>query len=416
MRKRIKILGIFCLIFISHYGLATPKVYEKSSFLVVSDIHLNPDTQHKMEFSPKNNTIRNDLDTSTFKAMVETLQTQIQAGEIDSPQFILLLGDLVGHLRDTRQKVIDSEQIVLSILKDAFPSTPLFLVFGNNDSFKKDYGIFRSSGPSDKYHSPLDIMNSVWSHSQFLSTGTWCKREKIYPCLIKTNTTDGYYSAYIKPSLRLIALNSVMFSGRQSGYSQQAPLEQLSWLQQQLQDVTARKEKAILAMHIPPGDNVYKAHFWSDPAFWHDDYQRIFYNLVKHYHLSIIGILAAHTHKDEIKLIQHSDGTSLIGVYLNAAMSTSHGNAPSVRSYVLNSEEQKYDWDLSDYQTYYYKDRLSLSPLYQFQEYYCGKLESHSLKSCFSAISIDKIQYFMNAGNANFHEHIAVPENIYINK
>ena len=390
----------------------------QSNFLVISDIHLNIHTQHAMEFAPTTATVHNDLDRVTFEQLVRKIKTSIQSGEIPKPEFILLLGDLVGHIRFSQEDVVNAESRVLMSLQSAFPETPVLYTFGNNDSLAGDYGVFRVDKPILDAHSPLDVIKTIWPRGHFLSTGARCDRDHIYPCLLEKKTSSGYYAAYLKPNLRLIALNSVMFSKQRQGYSSDSVSEQLLWLDRQLVEVEAAQESALLVMHIPPGDHIYKAYFWSNTAFWSNGYSQQFVDIIQAHHRCLIGILTAHTHKDEIKIIENAGHMPLVGVYLNGALSTSHGNAPSIRSYVLSQSQDKLRWDLSDYWTYYFTQAnngdIQVQPLYQFKNIYCDGQANKRMSDCLDSVNISKLSRYLSVGNQNFNARISAPENIYI--
>lgn len=416
--RTIGLVSIFVALLGSTLGYATPDAAMDgtSSFLVISDIHLNSHTQHRMEFAPQRATIANDLDTATYSLLIDTIRANILSDKIEKPQFILLLGDLVGH-GSSPEDVVHSEQIVFAKLKEAFPETPILYDFGNNDSLAGDYGVFRTETQVLSFFSPLSVIRSIWQDGQFLSSGSACKAQKGYPCLIESNTTSGYYSAYVQPGLRLIALNSVMFSQQRQGYADDSPYKQLAWLEEQLLQTEALHETALLVMHIPPGNNIYKPYFWSDTAFWSSDAAEKFLNIIQNHPLSITGILSAHTHKDEIKLVAVPGHMPLVGVYMNAALSTSHGNAPSVRSYRLSRSTHDQRWELGDYQSYNFTrdkdERILMQPLYQFKALYCSLAAKH-MSECFHAVKIDKIKHYLSAGNPNFQETISVPDNILV--
>ena len=402
---------------------ATPRIDvmddgQQSSFLVISDIHLNHFTHHVMSFSPKTTTVSNDLDVPTFEQLVDRIRIDIQSGNIDSPQFILLLGDLSGHVRYTKTDAVNNQKIVMSLLKTAFPDKPIFYSFGNNDSFITDYGVFRSEETRAGYRSPLDLIKSIWSPGLFLSTGQVCKYHHIYPCLLKTHTTNGYYSASLQPGLRMIVLNSVMFSDKQKGYTNPVIQDQLEWLEAQLKEVESAHETALLVMHVPPGDNIYKPYFWSETSFWSYDVMQRFKQIIRDYHLSITGILAAHTHKDEIKRMGHKGQSTIAGVYLNPALSTSHGNAPAIRSYVVHRDPTSLRWDLLDYRTYYFtreKDGSILSHLlYRFQDYYCPNQQAARMLDCLDNVTTTKMKQYLSAGNAQFQEKTVDMDNMQI--
>jgi sphingomyelin phosphodiesterase acid-like 3 len=82
-------------------------------------------------------------------------------------------------------------------------------------------------------------------------------------------------------------------------------------------------------MHIPPGKNVY-----DNSSFWLPKEEAIFFKIISRYHDRIIGILVAHTHAEELKIIKDVSNKNINGVYFTAA-STTHGNAPSVKIFLF---------------------------------------------------------------------------------
>ena len=410
---------ITCLGFLMSLTIVCAASSEHPSFLVISDIHLNYKTKHKMDFFPTHATVNNDLDLASFQELLYKIRDDIHSGKIDQPEFMIVLGDLVGHIRNYPNYVLSNEHIVFSRLKDAFPDLPILYSFGNDDSFTADYGVFESPNNPKSQRSPLDVMRLAWPNASFLSTGTACQSQATYPCLLSSNTSNGYYSAYVKPHLRLISLNSVMFSPQQSGYDSFGRDEQLKWLKSELEAVDSAKDSALIVMHIPPGSNIFKPFFWSNPAFWTVNSEQTFIPMITEHRLSIIGILAAHTHKDEIKVIHDSELEST-GVYLNPALSTSHGNAPAVRSYTLMQTAHSQRWTLYDYQTYFFSrgtnHQIKSKLLYDFQAYYCGKMNEQPMADCLKHVDFNKIIVYLNTGNPSYQEKITGPDNIYINQ
>ncbi len=413
LSKGIVLGGVLLYAMICH-ALPAPS---KADFLVISDIHLNATSTHTMNFSPRMPSLLNDLDVATYRKLIHKLSMDIQAGLVAKPEFILLLGDLVGHIRYSSADVITSETIVFETLRQEFPDTPILYDFGNNDSLLKDYGPFRTTLPGTSLRSPVDVMKTVWPQADFLSSGVQCARQlHTYPCLIHTKKTSGYYSAYLNKHVRLIALNSVMFSD-QSIESDKEITTQLAWLKQELISVERNRESALIVMHVPPGYNLYRPWFWSDTAFWTDLSYDTFMGHINAHHSSVIGILAAHTHKDELKIMLDHAKNPVVGVYLNPALSTSHGNAPSVRSYQLG-QDLKLHWSLTNYQTYYFKqkaDEMTLNLLYDFRETYCHPFE-YKMTDCLENVSLEKMQLYYSAGNSKFFEKINVPGNIYFQR
>ncbi len=384
--------------FLPFISFASP-LKPDNNFLILSDIHLDKQSTHQMEISPTRGIQDNDLDWATFQLLLAATHRSIQAGIITKPQFIIVLGDLVGHMRSTSTSAEESETLVFNAVKNTFPDTPLFYVFGNNDSLTVNYGPFSDSASPNVSKSPYDVaINEGHWKNGFLSTGVQCGNQKnIFPCLMTQNTVNGYYSAYLKPQLRLITLNSVLFSPRRTQVSEKDAMSQLDWLEQQLKTAETNKESVLIAMHIPPGNNVF-----DHSAFWLPAEQDAFLKLLNSYQNIILGILSSHTHAEELKIIKDGSNKTISGVYFTAALSTSHGNAPSEKTFYIEKKEGK--WLLSNYETFYMKDILSnliFNKLYDYQNYYCEK-DHEGLSACLDNITPEKMKKYFSAGNPNF--------------
>lgn len=382
-------------------------------FLVLSDAHVDSLSKHHMQLNLSGQYVYNDLDVPSFQLLLDNMTDGIQRGTVPKPKFIVFLGDLVGHVRFTPHFALNSETLFFTQLTKKFPNTPIFYIFGNNDSIQKDYGPFSSPNGKNQWITPLDVAKSTgqWK-GNFLSTGVvYQKTNSEFPCIIEENQRDGYYAAYLEPSLRLIALNSVVFSSLYTeGREQKAAADQLNWLKLQLNEAARQRESVLLAMHIPPGINVY-----NDKAFWTTATNAQFLTLIKQHHSIIMAILAAHTHKEEVKVIQDSSHHNLAGVYMQAALSTAHGNAPSFRTYSYAKNNQQ--WQLTNYVTYHFIKNnhagMILKTLYDYRHYYCNN-SNESMLQCLHHITLEKLQRYFLAGNESYHETIADPQRVWI--
>ncbi len=380
-----------------------------NNFLVISDIHLNVLSTHLMDLSPATITILNDLDVTTFNSLISEVKRGIEKGTVSKPKFIVLLGDLVAHGLFSSEAVINNESYVFNSLKKNFPTTPILYTFGNNDSLFTDYGPFSDSDRSDALKSPYDVAmkNASWEDG-FLSTGVMChKTSSAYPCIMTEDIHNGYYSAYLEPKLELISINSVMFSPRRLKVTEQTGEDQLQWLRSELFKAQKNNDKVILTMHVPPGSNVY-----NNTLFWLPKENNAFLSIVNTFHDTIIGLLGAHTHKEELKIINNSKGNNIAGVYYTAALSTFHGNAPSIKTFFFSDSSGQ--WRLTNYETFYFlkqNDSPVLSRLYDYNSYYCAGQEK-DLFECLGQVTVDKLNQYFSAGNQNFTEVMPFPKNI----
>jgi len=317
---------------------------QENNFLVISDIHLDLRKNTPMEITPHGSHSENVVDQNTLKLMMTALHRDIQKGLVPSPNFILILGDLVGYKRLSSQQVLRTEAQVFKTLQDTFPHTPLLYVFGNNDSLLADYGAFKF--PHGKTPYDIAMQYGGW-HQGPLSTDAFCHAQPdIFPCLITVDPLQGFYSAYLRPQLRFIAMNSVLFSSlRPLGKNNEA-LHELAWLKKELDVAKSKNDSVLLGMHIPPGKNDYDGSlFWKKPE------ERIFLNLMESYSTLLMGIVAAHTHYEEFKMIQNKKGKNILPVYLTPALSTNHGNRPGVTTFYFFKQGEH--WLLSKGGTFY---------------------------------------------------------------
>jgi sphingomyelin phosphodiesterase acid-like 3 len=379
--------------------------HDKLNILVITDMHVNQHTHHTMEINPPHRNFQNDLDLQTFERLMSETKQAIKQGAIKKPSMVMILGDIQGHLRTSHHAIIENEATVFRVFSATFPDTPIFYTFGNNDSLQSNYGPFKlknNKKPHTSEKSPFDVAvkQDGWKDG-FLSTGALCKKtESTYPCLISEDKKHGYYSAYLEPNLRFISLNSVLFSVKRKHVSKHEANMQLHWLETQLKTATTEQDAVLLAMHIPPGRNVY-----NHEAFWEAHELTTFLNLINTYQNSIIGILTAHTHYEGLKLIQNKTHTNISTVYSTAALSTSHGNAPSVKTFELSNTHHY--WTLDDYETFSFSDpesKLQLNSLYRYSDYYGDS----------KPITAERMRPYFSAGNKNFSGIMKSPEDMII--
>ncbi|MBA2651925.1 MAG: metallophosphoesterase [Tatlockia sp.] len=403
------------LIFVSMFFTMTSGIAaqtDKHNFLVISDIHLDVASNHTMEISPTTHYYGNDLDNHSFEKLIKQIEQNIKTGLVAPPDFIVILGDISGHFRWSSTSVFDNEQAVFKRLKNTFPNTPIFYTFGNNDSLKENYGSFYDTNRSGEVKSPYDLakFSAGWLDG-FLSTGTLCKDNKnSYPCIINEDIISGFYSAYLKSKFRFISLNSVMFSPARKGTTEQDALDQINWLGEELKTAELNQESVLIAMHVPPGFNIY-----NHANFWLPKEQDLFLKLIKKYQSSIVGMLASHTHGEELKIIKDEAQKNIAGIYFVSALSTSHGNEPSVKTFSFFKENDL--WVLANYETFHFSlagSTLLFSKLYDYLSYYCSNHET-KLFQCLANVTAEKMDKYFAAGNKHYKGgKINSPDDLFI--
>lgn len=400
------ILGIFIL-------LANTASANLIHFLTITDIHLKCKQSHIMKIDPAGYNSSNDMDNESFLKLSLLIKNHVGPNAlIPKPDFILYLGDTVGHrgfFDFSRKNLVQrNEEKTFTKLQNIFPDTPIISVFGNNDSFEKDYGSFLFQGLS-----PYKVAMKVGFKNGFLSTGNTCNAGKasVYPCILNQNDEYGFFGIQLEKTLMLIGLNSVMFSPESSDTPQQIQI-QMDYLEKQLAQAKEQGMSVLIAMHIPVGSNVYDGSY-----FWKQPYQNTFLRIIRRYHNQIKGILVGHTHMEEFKVIKVSQNEN-IGEYFTAGLSTSHGNSPSIKDFTI--EENNKIWSIENYTTYQIHEtnnKLVISKYYDFHDAYCKKDPKEiDINTCLSSIKFRDILPRYTVNNPNYRNYKArSPQSFYIN-
>ncbi len=328
----------------------TPDI-ENRTFLFLSDIHIdtrNPDTDYG-----------DDTGMKLWNAFLVKADSVIAKND---PDFIVYTGDLPSHIpccdtipqsiRITHNKDMAT---ILSGLRDIANkhNTPLMYLPGNNDGIAGDYASFADE--DDK--TPLSLVKETGNPFPAVNinrTGT-----KAPYMIDDDNIKKGYYSSMLVDSLRLIALNTVIYSPNYNpvdgGNQITDGKDQMIWLSDQLKEAKNNGDKVYIAMHIPPGLDTYGydknryAYNWHKlpaPNNWNDQ----FLEVISKYPETITGILYGHTHMDELRRFYNPSDNSITEVGISCpGVTPNHENNPGFKlvSYNKNSKE------LIDFTTYY---------------------------------------------------------------
>jgi sphingomyelin phosphodiesterase acid-like 3 len=272
----------------------------------------------------------------------------------DDPGFILYLGDLPAHgqpeaARETQFKA------VLDGLQGLVAGTNKRLLFlpGNNDSDGEDYCAFTTGGAT-----PFDAASDP--------TAWPVINAQPGDIIDAAQLARGFYSAYPlgkSAPLRLLALNTVIFNpnyGTFQGAScvdaatRQADANaQIEWLYAQLTDAALKKEKVIVAMHVPPGIDGYggapnwdpgRAYTGNAPGltrYTGRPVQDVYLALVAAFAKQIVGTLSSHTHLGDLRRLRDCDGNVTELDLSIPAVTTDHGSNPAMK---LLRYDARYEW------------------------------------------------------------------------
>lgn len=276
---------------------------------------------------------------SNYQLLISSLVTAKQASEKEQAQFILILGDFLGHdLRKLYKKYsqdksisgyqafIKNTMVFLSQeLNNAFPKLDVYVLVGNNDTYHNDYYL----EPHGQF---FKDMNGHWSKL--------IKNDKNRNLFKQQFAVNGFYAIEL-PKLTLIVLNSVLFSVHVRGEGvKQAADEELNWLHHQLQLLKTHQKKAMIAMHIPVGIDLYattRIRIIRLLELWQPSFLQRFQADLQEYAPQIAGIFVGHLHSNwfQIHTFKNSNEIPVIGTL---SISPIFGNKPGFKIYSYSSQ------------------------------------------------------------------------------
>jgi sphingomyelin phosphodiesterase acid-like 3 len=397
---------------------AGPQAENTANFLSMSDIHFNPfeSCDNKIpcplvktlqqtssdqwssvlgKYQVKPSSYGTDTNYPSLKsALTEASKRAIEK----HVYFVVVLGDYLAHDYLSNyskysgdkspggyQAFVKKTQTFLAgEIGKAFPDQNVFMAVGNNDSYVDDY----VSQPNGQFYQD---MAALWSGL--------VKDKNAQTALQKMFPEGGYYAVDVpnQPNLRLIVVNSVLFSMKAKGDGVDAAAsKELDWLQGELANVSAQRKKALIILHIPVGVDIYsslKATPFNPVLLWKPAYSTRFLAELKQYAANISGVLSGHFHMDFFQILDRT--TPVLGT---PAISPGFGNNPGFKvfSYSPTSLE------LVDYSTYFnaLNGKQGWTEEYDFNQIYqpackdCQVLNGMSLLQPKGNLATDYINYF----------------------
>jgi len=368
------LLGIIFFIFPAF--AATKAGNSQNVILTVSDIHFDPFLyceQKKLAPCPlisqlrlaspkdwaaifkKYKTKAPAYKEDTSYALLNTSLAEIKKiADEEKPRFVFILGDELGHeyrgyykqyAKDKSYKGFQSfVKKTLAFLtlqfSQTFPTNDVYSLIGNNDEYLGDY-------VTEVGNSFYKDAGGLWS-SLIKDPATRVSMEKQF-------SKAGYYAVDVPhlPSLRLIVLNSVIFSYKVEGRRvDKAAKDELQWFHQQLEDAAQKNQKVFILMHIPPSYDVYIARdikLFTLFNLWHKEYIQTFLKDLNDYSRIIVSVFASHLHTDwqQVDEMQNGDKISMFGT---PSISPIFGNDPAFKLYFYDPS----NLHVIDYTTYTY--------------------------------------------------------------
>ncbi len=260
-----------------------------------------------------------------------------------SPLFVTVSGDLLAHGFICKFRRLDASatpaeasgfaaktvSFVVQQVHSAYPSVPIYFALGNNDSGCDDY---------------FETPNSAFLKSAAVSFAADLHDPEARASLMASFPRLGDYSVMLPAPMqntRLIVLQDIFESARYRGCNNQpnaAPAtQQITWLRKQLTEARANGEQVWVMAHIPPGVDVYTTYhrylFAPGEACNVKQPQMFLSNNALGETIAEFGDIVrlaifAHTHMDEIKLLQGPDGKA-VPAKMVPSVSPINGNDPS---------------------------------------------------------------------------------------
>ncbi|MFT3910767.1 MAG: metallophosphoesterase [Ferruginibacter sp.] len=337
-----------------------PAAPAQPSFLFISDIHLESTQAVTRPFE------HDDTGMDLWKNFL--LKANAVLAQPNSPNFIIYTGDLPGHYglgylpAGAPRAAHDTNMVlVLDSLRQLATRNhkSLFYLPGNNDAVAGDYFPF---GYGNNY-TPFSLIDETKNPYPAVNIN---KGTTNPPYMIsQPDTSMGYYSACPASGIRLIAMNTVVytnsfFNACRGKYVNRDPLaysdSQMVWLSAQLADAKRLGEKVYIAMHVPPGVNIhakgsYDGNWVNEKSPTSNmNYNDWFLTIVDQYKDTCIeAILYGHTHMDELRRMYNSnDQVTAIGISC-PGISPNYDNNPGFKTVTYDPASKS----LLDFTTYY---------------------------------------------------------------
>jgi sphingomyelin phosphodiesterase acid-like 3 len=369
----------FCVAFSLFFGFLTGHADAQTSaspqiapisVVMLSDLHLDPfhdpakvaqlvsapvDQWNSILSSPDSPTQAADFSSVQHACKSKQLMdspfalfnSALQASRTQAPNahFVIVSGDLLVHDLDCRYRAAmklpkatgDDQSLsaafaekttlfVISQVESVFSGMPVYFALGNNDS--------RCN------HNRLDVQDAyLQATSQAVINGlrgaTAAERKKA----LATYKSAGYYSVTLAAPMRhtrLLVIDDIYmmskFEDCEANEKDQAGAQQqITWLNQQLDQARQQGEQVWLLGHVPPTVNpissLLKGHAicttGAEGYIATDDLTNALVSHAEVVHLAIFG----HTHMDEIHIL--GDGNSQVPVKVIPSVSPISGNRPS---------------------------------------------------------------------------------------
>jgi hypothetical protein len=273
---------------------------------------------------------------SNYALLHTTLTAAQEAATVQHAQFVLILGDMLTHRLRSSYQIYSGDRsqagydlfvkkmvmFLVSELRHAFPGQDVYLLQGNHDHAREGYVV-------DTDAAFYETLSTPWA--------TLIKNKANRESMLQTFPQGGYYAVDLpdQPHIRLIMLNSILFSNYARGKAiQEMAMQELTWLQQVLEKAKDKNQIIWIAMHVPQFSNIYSAHgmpLLHLESLWYSPDRVRFDNTLRLFSDRIAVLFAGHLHAHWCDAIATQGGNILVvGV---PSVSPINGNDPMFQIY-----------------------------------------------------------------------------------
>uniref|UniRef100_A0A8C2ZQT1 Acid sphingomyelinase-like phosphodiesterase n=1 Tax=Cyclopterus lumpus TaxID=8103 RepID=A0A8C2ZQT1_CYCLU len=252
---------------------------------------------------------------------------------LTQPQdFIIWTGDSPPHVpadelsTDTVIQVISN---MTQTIRQHFPNLTVYPALGNHDYWPQ-----MSSSTNAVYKAAARL----WK--------PWLQTEALL-----TLSQGGFYSQLVKPGLRVLSLNTILYYGpNEATKNMTDPAGQFEWLERTLEKAARSLEKVYIIAHVPVG---YLPFARSTPALRESHNERLVAIFRDHSDV-IAGHFYGHTHRDSFMVLMDRHGKPVNSLFVSPAVTPikhvlePYSNNPAFRAYLYNTEDFAYYLNLTE--------------------------------------------------------------------
>ncbi|XP_071385465.1 cyclic GMP-AMP phosphodiesterase SMPDL3A [Centroberyx affinis] len=249
--------------------------------------------------------------------------------------FIIWTGDSPPHVPVDELSTDIVIQVIANMsqtIREHFPNLTVYPALGNHDYWPQDQ---------------LPTSTNAIYQAAAKAWAPWLQPEALL-----TLTEGGYYSQLVRPGLRVLSLNTILYYGPDKATANMTdPAGQFQWLQETLERAAQSLEKVFIIAHVPVG---YLPFARGITAIRESHNERLV-AIFRTYSHVIAGQFYGHTHRDSIMVLLDEKGEPVNSLFVSPAITPiksilePYSNNPAFRMYHYNTK----DYTVLDIWQYY---------------------------------------------------------------